>query len=80
MRQVFYIAVILLCAAAFRLYGVNWDQHQHLHPDERFLTMVASAAKVPSSFSDYLDPKTSTLNPYNLGHGFYVYEIGRAHV
>lgn len=73
MRQVFYIAVILLCAAAFRLYGVNWDQHQHLHPDERFLTMVASAAKVPPNFSDYLDPKISTLNPYNLDFGFYVY-------
>ncbi len=73
MRQVFYITVILLCAAAFRLYGVNWDQNQHLHPDERFLTMVAGAAKVPTSFSDYLDPKKSTLNPYNLDFGFYVY-------
>jgi hypothetical protein len=73
MKSVFYILLILCCAAVLRLYGVNWDQDQHLHPDERFLTMVTTAAKVPAKFSDYLDPAVSTLNPYNIDFGFYVY-------
>jgi len=73
MKSVFYAVVILFCAAALRFYGVNWDQNQHLHPDERFLTMVASAAKVPATFSEYINPSVSTLNPYNLNFGFFVY-------
>lgn len=70
--KIILIGIILL-AAFFRLYGLNWDQNQHLHPDERFLTMVVSAMKIPSSFSNYLDPSISTMNPYNLGFGFFVY-------
>ncbi len=29
------LALILVIGAAFRFYGVNWDQNHHLHPDER---------------------------------------------
>lgn len=65
--------IIFFFAALLRFYGVNWDQNQHLHPDERFLTMVATSAKVPPTLSEYLDPSQSTLNPYNIGHSFYVY-------
>ncbi|MBP9798370.1 glycosyltransferase family 39 protein, partial [Candidatus Woesebacteria bacterium] len=73
MRGKVILAVIVLLAIVLRVYGYNWDQNQHLHPDERFLTMVATDAKVPQSFSDYLNPDVSTLNPYNLGFNFYVY-------
>jgi YYY domain-containing protein len=34
------LIVVLLVAAYLRLVGLNWDASQHLHPDERFLTMV----------------------------------------
>ncbi len=64
---------ILLLAAFFRLLGINWDQNQHLHPDERFLTMVEGAIKIPQSFADYLNPKISPMNPYNAGYNFFVY-------
>src|SRR3990167_2829280 len=64
---------ILVVAVALRVFGLNWDQGQHLHPDERFLTMVAMAEKIPNSFSNYLDPTKSTLNPYNVGYNFFVY-------
>lgn len=73
MRGKIILALIVLLAISLRVYGYNWDQNQHLHPDERFLTMVATDSRLPASFSDYLDPKTSTLNPYNLGFNFYVY-------
>jgi hypothetical protein len=65
--------LIIVLAGFFRLYGLNWDQSQHLHPDERFLTMVANDIKIPSGFSQYLNPQTSTLSPYNNGYSFFVY-------
>jgi 4-amino-4-deoxy-L-arabinose transferase-like glycosyltransferase len=69
----YVLFAILLFAAALRLYGINWDQNQHLHPDERFLTMVTQAIKWPSSTNEYLNSSTSPLNPYNAGFGFFVY-------
>lgn len=67
------IAAIILLAAFFRLYGLNWDQGQHLHPDERFLTMVANDTSWPNSLSAYLDTDHSLLNPHNKTFSFYVY-------
>lgn len=67
------LLLILLLAAFFRLTGINWDQGQHLHPDERFLTMVITAIKIPQSFKDYLNPQVSPMSPYNKGYSFFVY-------
>lgn len=53
--------------------GNNWDQGQHLHPDERFLTMVGTALEWPKSIEAYFETKTSPLNPHNKGYGFFVY-------
>ncbi len=57
------LAVVLLSAAALRLYNVNWDDLQHVHPDERWISMVASDITWPENFKDILAPRTSTLNP-----------------
>ena len=65
--------VVLLVAAGFRFVGINWDQNQHLHPDERFMTMVESSMTPVKSLSDYFNTETSTLNPHNVGYQFYVY-------
>lgn len=67
------IIAILVAGAFFRFSGLNWDQNQHLHPDERFLTMVASSIEPVKSFGEYFDTSNSTLNPNNRGYGFYVY-------
>lgn len=67
------IAGILLLAFALRFYGVNWDQNQHLHPDERFLTMVTEAIDWPADIPEYFDTAHSPLNPHNRGFGFFVY-------
>lgn len=65
---------IFLIGLALRLYGLNWDQNNHLHPDERFLTMVETTIKLPSSLHQYLDTQTSPLNPYNYkDYQFFVY-------
>ncbi|MEI7845390.1 MAG: DUF2298 domain-containing protein [Chloroflexota bacterium] len=65
--------LILFVAAYFRLVGLDWDQSQHLHPDERFMTMVESAVEPVKSISDYFNTETSSLNPHNRGYTFYVY-------
>ena len=64
---------ILLLAFALRFYGVNWDQNQHLHPDERFLTMVTETIDWPADIPEYFDTAHSPLNPHNRGFGFFVY-------
>ena len=65
--------LILMGAGYFRFIGLNWDQSQHLHPDERFMTMVESALEPVKSFSEYFNTDTSALNPHNRGYSFYVY-------
>ncbi|MGC1375705.1 MAG: DUF2298 domain-containing protein [Anaerolineales bacterium] len=67
------LVLVLLVAACFRFVGINWDQNQHLHPDERFLSMVESSISPVGSISDYFNTDTSTLNPNNVGQTFYVY-------
>lgn len=64
---------IMLLGLGLRLIGLNWDQGQHLHPDERFLTMVLSDIKIPQNLIEYLNPKLSPLNPYNQNYSFFVY-------
>ncbi len=67
------LLVILVVGAYFRLIGLDWDEEQHLHPDERFMTMVASSIHTPGSLGDYFNTATSSLNPHVVGYGFYVY-------
>ena len=69
------ILLFLVVSAFFlRIYGINWDQDQHLHPDERFLTMVLADTKLPSSIAQYFNTATSPLNPYNYPqYQFFVY-------
>ena len=45
----------------------------HMHPDERFLTMVGTAIDWPASLSEYFDTASSPLSPANRGHEFFVY-------
>jgi YYY domain-containing protein len=64
---------ILLAGAYFRFVGIDWDEQQHLHPDERFLTMVEAAIQLPKNIGQYFDSQTSPLNPYNNNFGLFVY-------
>ena len=64
---------LLLVGAYLRLVGLDWDANQHLHPDERFLTMVESSLEPVDGLGEYFDTAESTLNPHNRGHGFFVY-------
>lgn len=67
------LALILVLGGVFRFTGINWDDDKHLHPDERFLTMVSSAITLPSSIGEYFDTAESPMNPYNKNFGSFVY-------
>jgi YYY domain-containing protein len=67
------LLLVLLLGGVFRFTGLNWDENQHLHPDERFLTDVANRLQPVDNPLDYLRPSVSTLNPYNAGIPTYVY-------
>ena len=68
---IFFIFILAFC---LRIIGLNWDQDNHLHPDERFLTMLTADISLPSTINQYFDTKTSPLNPYNNPqYKFFVY-------
>ena len=69
------LALILIIAlgAVFRFTGLNWDQNKHLHPDERYISMVLSALTPPKNLTEYLDPNRSSLSPYIHNFGSYIY-------
>ena len=56
-----------------RFRGLFWGEYQYLHPDERFMIWVGTDISPVQSLSEYWDSATSSLNPHNRGHGFYVY-------
>jgi len=64
---------ILLIGGIFRFQGLDWDSGHHLHPDERFISMVEEKLEFPKTAGDYFDSRRSTLNPYNRGEGSFVY-------
>lgn len=67
------LLLILALGAYLRFTGLDWDEGTHLHPDERFLTLVATALQPVGSLGEYFDTANSTLNPNNVGYGFFVY-------
>lgn len=73
MKSKVALLLILLLGFFFRFYDLNWDANMHLHPDERFLTMVGVAMKIPVYLFDYFDPQKSSLNPANVNYHFFVY-------
>ncbi len=63
------LVVILLSAAVLRLAGVDWDEYQHHHPDERYITWVATTIELPSihttDWAAMWQPNLSTFNPFH---------------
>lgn len=72
-RASLLLALVLLSAAGLRLRGLDWDEGNHLHPDERFISMVEEKVRAPESVREYFDSRRSPLNPYNKGEGSFVY-------
>lgn len=68
-RWVVVFVLVVLAGAALRLTGSDWDDGRHLHPDERYISIVADNTSFPSSLRAYLDVRSSPLSPYNTDEG-----------
>ncbi len=63
------LVCIIAAGAYLRLVGIDWDENQHLHPDERFLTMVEAAIKPVNTPGDQLGaPPTTATQPWREGY------------
>jgi YYY domain-containing protein len=76
------LAAIALVALALRLYGLNWDANNHLHPDEREIVFKAMCLSFPAQAAlrpGNCDPAVtgpgwffspnSPLNPHFFAYG-----------
>ncbi|MDH7476282.1 MAG: hypothetical protein QHH09_02300 [Microgenomates group bacterium] len=75
MKKSLTLLLIIFLGIIFRFNNLNWDANHHLHPDERFLTMVGNAIKMPQNLKEYFNPDLSPLNPANHNYTFFVYGI-----
>ena len=74
------VAALAVLALAPRLYGLNWDANDHLHPDERQIVYVAMCLGLPGApgvgncLPAYTGPgwllsAASPLNPHFFAYG-----------
>lgn len=73
-KKNFFLFLAIIFLAGFpRFLGLNWDQGEMLHPDERFLVMVINDLDWPKDWASFFDTSLSPLNPHNRGYDFFVY-------
>lgn len=78
--HIILLILIMALGAAFRFTGLTWDANSHLHPDERFLTMVTTNLTWPDGIRQYFDTSASPMNPHNRTFPFYVYGTYPVHL
>lgn len=67
------LGIIILFAGGLRFVNLDWDEGTHVHPDERFLSMLTNDIKWPGNITEYFNTAQSSLNPANAGKTFFVY-------
>ena len=65
----FALYALAALGLALRLYGLNWDQGNNFHPDERQILFRVTALSWPGSLAQFLDPVNSPLNPHFFAYG-----------
>ena len=65
----FALFALALLGLALRLYGLNWDQGNSVHPDERQILFHVTALSWPGSLAQFLVPANSPLNPHFFAYG-----------
>src|SRR5947209_10184314 len=69
--QPFVLWGIALLGFAFRLYGLNWDDGNSFHPDERQILFHVTTLSWPTSLARFLDPVHSLLNPHFFAYVYF---------
>jgi hypothetical protein len=60
---------LTLLGLVLRLYGLNWDEGNSFHPDERQILFHVQALSWPDSLAQFSDPANSPLNPHFFAYG-----------
>jgi hypothetical protein len=60
---------LVLLGLLLRLYGLNWDAGNNFHPDERQILFVVTSLAWPKSWTQFLNPTQSPLNPHFFAYG-----------
>jgi|GEM_PF-6245542 len=60
------LLVILVIGGYLRFSGLDWDKGQRLNPDERYISLVLTNLKPPTSWKEYIDPAASSFDSVNL--------------
>jgi hypothetical protein len=58
------LILVLAVTAVSRFTGLDWDNYQHYHPDERYISWVATTIEWPESWQTAFNPQKSPFNPY----------------
>ncbi len=74
------LVFIMLVGGALRLYGIDWDQGAHFHPDERAIIMTVEGIHWPVTAAEQsvMWGRDSSLNPRFFAYGsfpFYLLKI-----
>ena len=64
LSELILLLTILVMAAVFRWTALDWDDYKHYHPDERYISWVATSIERPLSFKEALSPNRSSFNPF----------------
>lgn len=66
-----WLVIILVISGWVRLYGLNWDQGGHLHPDERAIVMALDRIHLPQDSQEWATilTKDGSLNPKFFAYG-----------
>lgn len=66
----------LIFALMLRIFGLNWDQGSHLHPDERAIVLSILGLSFPQTINDFLQP-TSSWNTHFFAYGSFPFYLLR---
>ncbi|GAC1640144.1 MAG: hypothetical protein NVS4B12_01160 [Ktedonobacteraceae bacterium] len=66
---------IVLLGLLLRLYGLNWDEGNSFHPDERQIMFHVTILTWPRSMAQFLDPVNSPLNPHFFAYGSFPFYL-----
>lgn len=58
------LVLVLVVAAWLRLTHIDWDEYHHFHPDERYISWVATTIEWPDDLATGLTPNRSSFNPF----------------
>jgi hypothetical protein len=60
---------LVLLGFLLRLYGLDWDQGNNFHPDEREILFHVASLAWPKNLAQFFDPVNSPLNPHFFAYG-----------